>query len=299
VRKENGCTYIDVTQDAEVKEFLMEHGVWGAKNAKSPMPIKQAIYNDDTPLTKTEHKEYRSIVGSMMWFATGTRYDIAHSVARLAQWLQAPTKGAMDAARRVLAYMAGTANFTLTAIVAGAPSGSGNVWDNFVDSDHAGDRKSPNGTRSHTGVIILLNGMPIHWRSNKQPVTSLSSACAEIYALAEAVKDVKSASYRFEEMGQEVQWPREIQVDNAAGVSFQNMTNPNTKLEGTYDLREKWVKELRDMKIIKAVKINTIYNASDLLTKCHDQGTFNRLVQQIMQRHNDLTKQEVWYSTNK
>ena len=63
----------------------------------------------------------------MMWFATGTRYDIAHAVSRLAQWLQAPTKGAMTAARRVLAYMAGTSDFKLTATIAGAKPSEVNV----------------------------------------------------------------------------------------------------------------------------------------------------------------------------
>ena len=55
----------------------------------------------------------------------------------------------------------------------------GDTWSFYSDSDHAGDSKSGD-ARSTTGVIILLNGMPIFWRSNKQPKTSLSSACAEI-----------------------------------------------------------------------------------------------------------------------
>ena len=56
----------------------------------------------------------------------------------------------------------------------------GDTWHVYSDSDHAGDTTV--GThRSHTGLVILLNGMPIHWKSNKQPITSYSSACAEIY----------------------------------------------------------------------------------------------------------------------
>ena len=58
----------------------------------------------------------------------------------------------------------------------------GDTWHtmSYSDSDHAGDTCT--GTnRSHTGVIVLLNGMPVYWRSNKQPITSVSSACAEIY----------------------------------------------------------------------------------------------------------------------
>ena len=50
----------------------------------------------------------------------------------------------------------------------------------YNDSDHAGDGKSGD-VRSTTGVIILLNGMPVSWQGNKQPKTSLSSACAETH----------------------------------------------------------------------------------------------------------------------
>ena len=65
------------------------------------------------------------------------------------------------------------------------PRVRGDTWSFYSDSDHAGDSKSGD-VRSITGVIILLNGMPIFWRSNKQPKTSLSSACAKLYALSEA-----------------------------------------------------------------------------------------------------------------
>ena len=50
----------------------------------------------------------------------------------------------------------------------------------FTDSDHHGDKLMT--SKSQTGVMVLLNGIPIHWRSNKQPV------CAEIYALEEGVR---------------------------------------------------------------------------------------------------------------
>ena len=62
-----------------------------------------------------------------------------------------------------------------------------------MDSDWAGDKASGN-NRSRTGVVILLNGLPVFWRSNKQPETAISSAQAEIYALSEAVRgDVPQA----------------------------------------------------------------------------------------------------------
>ena len=51
----------------------------------------------------------------------------------------------------------------------------------FTDSDHHGDKLMT--SKSQTRVIVLLNGITVHWRSNKQPRTADSPACAEIYAL--------------------------------------------------------------------------------------------------------------------
>ena len=57
----------------------------------------------------------------------------------------------------------------------------------YTDSDCSGSM--PYTARSHTGVLIMCNGAPVHWRSKKQPITCISSAAAEIYAMAKAARD--------------------------------------------------------------------------------------------------------------
>ena len=105
--------------------------------------------------------------------------------------------------------------------------------------------------------------MPIHWQSRKQPISSISSAAADIYAMAETVRDTNLRFWIAEEIKVEVQWPMEIHVDNASGVSFQKSTNPNSKLKGIFDMREEWVNELRDRKKVTAVKVSTDKNIAD------------------------------------
>ena len=91
--------------------------------------------------------------------------------------------------------------------------------------------------------MVLCNGMPIHWQGRKS-ISSISSAAADIYAMAETVRDTNLRFWIAEEMKVEVKWPMGIFVDNAAGVSFQKSTNPNSKLKGIFDMREEWVTEL-------------------------------------------------------
>ena len=64
-----------------------------------------------------------------------------------------------------------------------------------------------------------------------------------------------------------VDWPIVIMVDNQAGVSFQSKPNSRTKLGGVFDLKDEWVKELQDQTKVKAVKISTHDNLSDMMTK--------------------------------
>ena len=142
------------------------------------------------------------------------RYDIAYEVSRLAQYSAAPTQGAIKALKRVLGYLSTTRDQQLM-----VPRVKGNVWTLYSDSDHAGDMGSGS-SRSHTGVMLLFNGMPLHWKSKKQPKTSLSSAEAEIYAMSKAIKDARLRMWVTEDMHVNVNWPIILHVDNAAGVSF-------------------------------------------------------------------------------
>ena len=135
------------------------------------MPDKKEIASDPTLLSEQDHKKYRSQVGSLSYFCE-TRHAITYEVARLAQGLAAPTQGHQLAfnLRRVMAYLSTMPDEKLW-----VKRVVGDIWHTYFDSDHAGDT-CPGTNRSHTGVIILLNGMPVYWRGNKQPVTSVSSA---------------------------------------------------------------------------------------------------------------------------
>ena len=71
---------------------------------------------------------------------------------------------------------------------------------------------------------------------------------------------------------------KRINVDNAAGVTFQTKMCADSKLLGMIDIRWNWVQELQDSKEVKAVKIATDRNIADLLTKCHSRKTYEHLI---------------------
>jgi len=170
---------------------------------------------DATPLSGLEATWVRSVVGQLQFLATMVRYDISHAVSRLSQYSHTPTEGSRRALCRILGYLMSTVDFRIEGKVHGPSDHLECCPDHiaiYSDSDHASDKKID--TRSQTGIMILLNGVPCYWRSAKQPITALSSAEAEIYALSESVKHGRLFLWRCEEANIPVKWPMTIYVDN-------------------------------------------------------------------------------------
>jgi len=141
-----------------------------------------------------------------------------------------------------------------------------------------------------------LNGVPVHWRSAKQPVTALSSAEAEMYALSEAVKCGRLFQWRCEEMGMPMEWPMKIWVDNDQAVVFQKGTCVNSKLKGTFDMRLKWIGELKADNVVQGAKVDRENNLSDILTHCQPSGKFTKAVLQIQQYYKKFSGQKSFQS---
>ena len=84
---------------------------------------------------------------------------------------------------------------------------------------------------------------------------------------SEAVKDAIIRLWVAEDMHVTVTWPMVLHVDNAAGESFQHSTCGVSKLKGVFNLREAWVRELKDEGLVNAVHVDTTKNLADMLTK--------------------------------
>ena len=269
-----GCTQ-EVGKLIQLAEVSIPH----IRKVKCPMPDSSEIASDQTVLGSLESTFYRFTVGQIQYLAHIVRYDVAQAISRLGQYSQHPTEGAYKALTRVLGYLASTPDFKLEGYV----DGGADSVEVYSDSDHGGDKHLT--TRSQSGVIITLNGVPVHWRSSRQPTTALSSAEAEIYALAEAVKCGRLFNWRCEEMGMEVKWPLTILVDNTQAITFQKGTCVNSKLRGTFDMRREFVEELRNANEIDTQHIDRAQNFADILTHCQASGPYNVMRDKIQQSY--------------
>ena len=98
----------------------------------------------------------------------------------------------------------------------------------------------------------------------------ISSASVEIYAAANCVNDTLALTYVLEEAGIRYSMPINVEIDNAAAVSFIRSRGVTKSGLRHIDLRLSWVKTLHDSCLVNALKVSTIHNASDIGTKILD-----------------------------
>ena len=272
-----GETYRYLSQQADVREAMERFEINVHSDMSCPMPNKWQLGKDTTLLTDELKSLYKSMLGVFSWWSISLRWDIAHSVSRLQSMVQDPTVSSLNEAYRLAAYVHSTASFRLGGKVV---AGQKNRLECYSDSDYAGDPVL--GTRSHSGCMILLNGIVIHWRSKKQPKTVLSPAAAEIYAASEAVRELNWISFIAVDLSVDVGGERIVQVDNKQVLSFKYSTCPRSRLKGMISNRWQWVQEMRS-EGVDMVHVKSSENKADILTKCLARKEFMRQKEQIIQ----------------
>ena len=78
--------------------------------------------------------------------------------------------------------------------------------------------------------------------------------------------------------------PLQVRVDNTQAKAFSKGTCVNSKLGGTFDVREQWVKELKNKSEVAVQYVNTTNNIADLLTKAHRAHRFQQLLSMVGDR---------------
>ena len=115
-------TKVHISQEAFADALIEQAGLspMSATIASTPYrsehpvdAITDSPPTDDHEAHKLE-KEYRSLVGSLLWLAQGTRPDLATITNMLAQYQNRPTKQHLKAAKYVIKYVKGTKSRGIT-----------------------------------------------------------------------------------------------------------------------------------------------------------------------------------------
>ena len=133
------------------------------------------VPNEEPKLNPAEHKQYRTIVGKLMFLAN-ERSDIQYCVKECARGVQNPSARDMQRAKRICRYLMGTRDWTMSL----EPWKDVDTPKMFVDSDWATDKVD---RRSTSAGIAQFGGCTILSYIRTQGSPALSSAEAEGYAL--------------------------------------------------------------------------------------------------------------------
>ena len=96
----------------------------------------------------------------------------------------------------------------------------------FVDADHAGCRVT---RRSHTGIIIYVQGAPIMWYSKRQNTVESSTFGSEFIAMKTAIEQIEALCYKLRMMGIPIEGPANVFCDNEA--VFKNSAFPESTVK--------------------------------------------------------------------
>ena len=258
-------------------------------------PINAPI-EDDTPISREEHKWVYQALGCCGWLANTVRVDGKYAHSRIAQHISKPTKGLLKATKHLLQYYKANKDYVLAQPL---HSHCDPRWAFRSDSDHAGNAEPQNRRRSQNGCVAINGEAPIFWTSKPSSVTFPSEVCAhpkigeahadmssgavEIYAAGNATLDLLHISYVTSELNMEFPDTIDLGVDNTTAISFADRTCNRSKLKHI-DCRQEWVKTLRDKGIVKLVYVPTDDNVADMFTKILAKDKFCKFRNSLMDR---------------
>ena len=287
-----GVSYIDrSTGDVSEFELCLEDYIhdtvaefeklWGETVAPHRSPgvdnirCSAAAQGAKTPAAQV-HK-VQVIVGRLLWIGRTCRPDIMHLASsfgsRVASW-------GNDCDRelaRCMGYLSLTASRGLLFRWDRSLAGRSFCPDLFSDSDWS----SP---RSQSGFFLCLTRggnpdevdeaccLPLHWGSRKQPLATDSSTAAEIVAMHHCVREslpIVSAVSDFARSREfSVAVPR-LLLDNSTALKHvaESPTDSFWLFSKACNLRLGLMVSLRQLGIIRAAKVRTDFNRSDVFTK--------------------------------
>ena len=154
----------------------------GDGKAVLPQPPEGRVEPQDktTKEYAADLAEAQKEVGTLQWLAIKTRPDIAASCSAAASLTCGCPKACIQMCIGIWKYVAATWHYKI--IVSASDEGS---WTLLIATDAS---LGPGGGRSRSGVVVLLNGVPVHWASTRQSMTALSSCEAEVIAHVAGLK---------------------------------------------------------------------------------------------------------------
>jgi hypothetical protein len=256
---------IFLTQRAYATQVLELFGMTHCQPVSTPMLEKMKLTTDmgEEPVDPTH---YRFLVGKLIHL-THSRPDISFAVGVVSHFMAKPQVSHLQAAKRILRYIAGTRSYGIL-----YPRNNNLRVTGFVDADFAGDEEK---ARSTTGLVFKLGNAPITWLSKRQSCVALSSSEAEYMGLSAASREAAWLEKLTSDLAINPIRPIAIHCDNEASMRMAinpEINHRNKNINAHYHYNREKV-ENGDIELLY---VPTLEQIADILTKPLGKGLFEK-----------------------
>ena len=198
---------------------------------------------------------YASLIGMLRWMVEIGRVDIITEVSLMSSQMAMPREGHLESVLHIFGFLKRKYNSRMAfdptvppvdesafkdcdwkqfygdvteAIPTNAPPprGTGVSLRMYVDSDHAGEKRT---RRSRSGFFVFINSALIQWLSKKQATIETSVFGAEFVAMKIGMESLRGLRYKLRMMGVPIDGPSLIYGDNMSVIH--NTQRPESTLK--------------------------------------------------------------------
>ncbi|XP_048501643.1 uncharacterized mitochondrial protein AtMg00810-like [Beta vulgaris subsp. vulgaris] len=247
---------IFLSQKKYIQDLLKEYGMMNCKPVRLPMDSHTKLSSTLGDLLPCA-EEYQKLVGKLIYLSL-TRPDVTFTVNVLSRFMHKPTNVHMQAAKRVLRYLAGSMSQGI--LLANTSSAHLQA---FCDSDWAGCAST---RRSTSGFCILLGDSPISWKSKRQSVVARSSAEAEYRSMALTICEVMWLKQLFQDLGVTNMHKTPVFCDNQAALAIASNPVHHEKTKHV-DIDCHFIRDKTNEGVVLPTYVSTKHQVVDVFTK--------------------------------
>lgn len=247
---------IFIGQKKYVQEVLERFGMENCNSVKNPMVPGCKLVKDADGI-RVDNTFFKQLVGSLMYL-TATRPDIMFIVSLISRYMECPTELHLEAAKRLLRYLKGTADFGLF-----YKRGRQQELIAYTDSDYAGDMDD---RKSTSGYVFMMGSGAVSWSSKKQPVVTLSTTEAEFISAASCACQAIWLRRILETLSHAQKTSTTVFCDNCSTIKL----SKNPVMHGRskhIDVRFHFLRELTRDGIVELIHCQSQEQAADIMTK--------------------------------
>lgn len=259
---------MQISQHSLIQKGLVQFRMDECKPIYTPQEPNSHFRKHEGEHAVVPVKVYQAAIGFLNYLSYGTRFDICYTTNSLSRFSTHPSSEHWQGVKRVLRYLQATKQQQLSYTKSKSQDITVKIYCDASWASNLDDRKST------TGILLKLNDNPILWYSKKQKTVALSTAEAELMAIASAVQESLWMRQFIDELTNK---PPKciIYTDNQAAIHM--ASNDSHKYAKHISIRYNFIKENLQSENVCIEYLQSSEQQADIFTKATVKPVFQKL----------------------